>query len=41
MDKEKKCEACGMPIVKPEDKCECDDTKCVHCCDCKEKQEEK
>ncbi len=36
----KKCE-CGMPLDKPENVCECDKDKCIHCCKCKKKEKEK
>ncbi len=31
-----KCEKCGMPLDKEEDKCSCEKTVCYHCCSCPE-----
>ncbi|MDP2930078.1 MAG: hypothetical protein Q8N56_00510 [bacterium] len=31
---EEKCKKCGMPLVKKEDSCSCEEATCVHCCSC-------
>jgi len=36
MAKEKKCKKCGMPIDKKENRCDCEESVCIHCCSCPE-----
>lgn len=31
---ENKCKKCGMPLIKPEDKCACEESVCRYCCKC-------
>lgn len=31
-----KCKKCGTPLVKPEDRCGCEENTCRNCCSCEE-----